>query len=225
MGIDYTKGSSGSEDAPAGAAVNLTKVRLTKDSGTATVSLNKGASEPFRVNLNWNARPQGAGGGGLLKRLSGGGGAIDLDLGCLFELRDGQKGAVQALGNSFGSLEQPPFVALDGDDRSGSAAGGENLRISAKHIDQISRVLIYAFIYEGVPNWAAADGVVTIYQQGAGEIEIPLDEHSGKGMCALALLENVGGQLSLTRQVRYFSGHQELDQAFGWGLNWKRGSK
>ncbi len=45
------------------------------------------------------------------------------------ELRDGSKGVVQALGNSFGSLQQPPFIALDGDDRSGSVSGGPSLGI------------------------------------------------------------------------------------------------
>ncbi len=46
----------------------------------------------LRVNLNWNARPAGQpAGGGFLKRLAAaaGGGAIDLDLGCLYEYADG----------------------------------------------------------------------------------------------------------------------------------------
>ena len=88
------------------------------------VSLKKKASAglgEILVNLNWNSRPQNQ---GLLKSLFGGQQGIDLDLGCLFELKDGRKGAVQALGNSFGSLNQPPFVSLDGDDRTGAAAAG-----------------------------------------------------------------------------------------------------
>lgn len=232
VAIDYTKKPKPDAQGggAAGGGVNLGKVRLTKDSSTSAVNLTKGGSEPFRVNLNWNARPdQPQGGGGFMKKLKAaaqGGGAIDLDLGCLYELANGDRGAVQALGNAFGSLNGPPFIQLDADDRSGSASGGENLRISAQHIDQIRKVLVYAFIYEGVPNWAAADGLVTVYQQGAGEVEIPLDEtQQGKGMCALALLENQGGQLKLSRQVRYFGNHRDMDAAFGFGLNWQAGRK
>ena len=54
----------------------------------------------------------------------GGTSGIDLDLGCLYELNDGRKGAVQALGNAFGSLTNPPFISLDGDDRTGDSVGG-----------------------------------------------------------------------------------------------------
>ena len=76
------------------------------------VSLKKASSGlgEILVNLNWNSVPQNQ---GLLKSLFGGGQGIDLDLGCLFELKDGSKGAVQALGNSFGSLARPPYVSPD----------------------------------------------------------------------------------------------------------------
>ncbi len=99
------------------------------------------------VNLNWNSTPKKQ---GFLSSLLGGGEGIDLDLGCLYELKDGRKGAVQALGNAFGSLNNPPFISLDGDDRTGAAAAGENLRINGDRLSDIKRVLVYTFIYEGV---------------------------------------------------------------------------
>ncbi len=81
------------------------------------VSLEKKSSAglgEILVNLNWNAKPVKQ---GFLAGLFGGNQGIDLDLGCLYELKDGRKGTVQALGNAFGSLTQAPFIALDGDDR------------------------------------------------------------------------------------------------------------
>ena len=45
------------------------------------------------VNLNWNSKPAKQ---GFLKSLFGSNQGIDLDLGCLFELKDGSKGTVQA---------------------------------------------------------------------------------------------------------------------------------
>jgi tellurite resistance protein TerA len=202
--VDYTKRpstpppppSGGGSPAPSGGGVNLGKVTLTKSA--PSVSLQKNAiSGRMRVNLSWNAKPEGSGGGGFLKKLAGGNKGIDLDLGALFELADGRKGVIQALGNAFGSIDQPPYVQLDGDDRSGG--GGENLNINLDKLSEIRRILVFAFIYDGVPAWDKADGVVTLFPQGEAPIEIRLDESSGSRMCALALLENTGGALKITR--------------------------
>ena len=199
-------------------AVSLDKTTLTKASPAVSLTKKTGASGQMRINLNWNAGK----GGGLFKKSS----AIDLDLGCLFELRDGSKGVVQALGNAFGSLTQAPYVLLDGDDRSGSATGGENLSINLEHLHEIKRILVFAYIYEGVPAWDKADGVVTIFPQGAQPIEVLLDEHSGSRTCAIALLESDGEQLTVRREVRYIDGAQrQLDEAYLWGMNWQSGRK
>ena len=85
---------------------------------------------------------------------------------------------------------------------------------------------MFAFIYEGVPNWAAADAVVTLSPQNSAPLEVRLDEPSNASMCAIALLENTGGELSVRREVRYVSrGHKELDESYGWGLSWTAGRK
>ena len=67
------------------------------------VSLKKNTASglgEILVNLNWNSTPVNK---GFLSSLFGGSSGIDLDLGCLYELKDGKKGTVQALGNAFGS--------------------------------------------------------------------------------------------------------------------------
>lgn len=241
MPIDYTKRPSAvppSSAAPvpppaspaAAPAVGLSKVTLTK--AAPTVSLAKSGARiggVLQVNLNWNARPPAApGGGGFLKRLSGQSSAIDLDLGCLYELADGSKGVVQALGNAFASRNSgAPIIVLDGDDRSGTSAGGENLRIDLSRLAEIRRILVFAMIYEGVTNWAGADGVVTVFPVGAPPIEVLLDEHSTNSrVCGVALLTNTGGDLDIRREVRYVNGSQRaLDEAYGWGMRWQAGHK
>lgn len=199
-------------------AINLQK-------GTK-VNLSKGPGAPLgeiHVNLNWNARPAKQ---GFLASLLGSSN-IDLDLGCLFELKDGRKGTVQALGNAFGSLNNAPYIALDGDDRTGAAAAGENLRINGARISDIRRILVYTFIYEGIANWKQADAVVTIKCPGSEDLIVKMDDfNSSNRMCGLALLENVNDQtFSVEKIVRFFDGHRSLDQAFGWGLNWTAGRK
>ena len=190
------------------------------------VSLQKGSQADLGeilVNLNWNARPVKKGLFGML----GGGQGIDLDLGCLFELKDGQKGAVQALGNAFGSLRQPPFIALDGDDRTGAVTTGENLRIDGNKIAIFKRILVYTFIYEGVTNWKQADATVTIKYPGAEDLIVKMDSFdSSERMCGLALLENVNDEtFSVEKIVQFYPGHQALDAAFGWGMRWQAGRK
>ena len=171
----------------------------------------------MRVNLNWNT---GQGGGYP-------GAAVDLDLGCLYELSSGQKGVVQALGNALGSEHSPPYIALEGDDRTGSAVGGENMRINLEVPERFRRILIFAMIYQGAPNWAAVDGVVTMYPTAGPQIEVFLDSPNNQArICAIAQMYYAQGALHVNREVQYISGSQsELDRAYGWGLQWVKGSK
>jgi tellurite resistance protein TerA len=230
MGIDYTKRqrSSGGAPAPASGAAPASSSPVSLTKRGEAISLTKDSSgQPFRFNLNWNPRPAGpSGGGGFMSKLRGPQN-IDLDLGCLWELTTGEKGVVQALGNQFGNLDGPPFIKLDKDDRSGTVTEGENLFISSTNQSRIKRMVVYAFIYEGVANWSQADAVATIHQPGGAPITIRLDEHrDGVGMCAIARLESAGSEMELAREVVYFAkGHPELDQHYGWGMRWQAGRK
>ena len=187
------------------------------------INLSKSGSSigEVLINLNWSQPEQRR--GFFAPRVEG----IDLDLGCLFELKDGRKGSVQALGNAFGSLTSPPYISLDGDDRTGSSTAGENLRLNGAMIPLIKRVLIYTFIYEGAANWREAKGVVTVKCPGNQDIIVRMDEYgSSLKMCAIALMENrTGDTLSIEKIVRFFQGHQDMDRAFNWGLRWVAGRK
>ncbi|MWV45733.1 tellurium resistance protein TerA [Paenibacillus sp. HJL G12] len=195
----------------------LAKIELKKRGDVINLQKGSGPIGEIRVNLNWNQKKAGFFGGR----------GVDLDLGCLFEMKDGSKGTVQALGESFGSFFYLPYIELDGDDRTGMTQTGENLRINGAQVQDIKRILIYAFIYEGVSKWSEADGVVTIRQQEGPDIVIRMDEHkNGKGMCAIAMITNVNDQtFSIEKLVQYFSGHRDMDEAYRWGLRWVKGSK
>ncbi|MBQ7705919.1 MAG: TerD domain-containing protein [Selenomonadaceae bacterium] len=173
------------------------------------------------INLNWKRPPQNSGFfGQFLNR------GIDLDLACLYELKDGRAGAVQALGNLFGSLTNAPYIALDGDDRTGESEGGENLRINGKFVNKIQRILIFTFIYEGAANWEEAQGVVTVKCPGSPELIVRMDEYGSENKtCAIALLENVGETFSVEKIVRFYHDSKEMDEDFDWGLRWTVGRK
>ena len=234
MAIDYTKRPTPAQPdpaAPSAPPVSLSKVTLTKAAPTVSLTKHGSAGGMMRVNLNWDARPpSSSGGGGFFKRLAPGGGAIDLDLGCLWEFTDGTKGVVQALGRAFAASPRgvsEPVIRLDGDDRSGTNTEGENLFINLAYASQIRRVLVFALIYEGAPNWAAANGVVTLFPATGPQIEVRLDESKdGARICAIAMLEQSGSELSVRREVSYITGSQSaLDKAYGWGMNWAAGRK
>jgi tellurite resistance protein TerA len=228
VAIDYTKrpkaaGGNASGDAAA-SGVSLSKVTLTKSAPSVSLTKRGATGGQLRVNLQWSAGEQQSKGLFGWRRSAG----VDLDLGCLWEFSDGSKGVVQALGNAFHAPYQgTPIIRLDGDDRSGSATGGENMLIDLSRVDEIRRILVFAFIYEGVPNWASADGVVTLYPAGGPEVEVRLDEPDPSSpTCAIAMLENLDGDLVVRREVRYIRGGQaDIDAAYGWGMEWARGRK
>jgi tellurite resistance protein TerA len=221
MPIDYTKRPNPAEQpppAPASGPVVLTKHQ-------PTVSLAKTPGGVLRVNLNWNARntqPRG-----FFRKAEP---TLDLDLGCLYEFTDGSKGVVQALGNAFTATDKQggaPIIRLDGDDRSGAVSTGENLLIDLASAARIKRILLFALIYEGAANWAAAQGVATIYPASGQPITIHLDEpRDGARICAIGQLTGQGGQLTVQREIRYIDGGQRaLDEAYGWGMRWTAGRK
>ena len=251
MAIDYTKRPS-TPAAPAAPAppsgsgggapsspvspspVSLSKVTLTKSAPRVSLNKTGGTGGVLRVNLNWSARPPASPDkpkGGFLAKLAAAASApakgIDLDLGCLYELADGRKGVIQALGGAFGSLNDAPWIALDGDDRSGSVTGGETMSVNLGAPGRFKRILIFAMIYEGVPNWGAADGVVTLTPVSGPQIEVQLDATDAAArICAVAQLVDTGGELAVTREVEYINGGQSvLDKKYGWGMQWAPGRK
>lgn len=170
------------------------------------------------VNLNWNTSSSDD---------NGSINSIDLDLGCFYKLKRGSPGVIQALGNRFGDFDNSPYMQLDKDDRSGESTDGENLFINGEKISDISQILIYTYIYQGVPNWASTDAMVTIKPNSGEKIIIRMDEHdNSKKLCALAWIENVNDQtFKIERIIKYFKSQSELDAAYNWGMKWKPGRK
>ncbi|MET9514299.1 TerD family protein [Streptomyces sp. NPDC002994] len=217
--------------APA-APVRLTKITLTKEAPAVSLTKQGGTSGMMRVNLNWEMRKQFKGWGAKLGRAVAMHGDLDLDLCALYELTDGRKGVVQALGNAFGSLQQPPYIHLDGDDRTGSVSTGENLTINLDHKDKLRRVVIFVAVYEGARSFADLHATVTLTPQNGAPIDFSLDECTVPStVAALALITNEGGDLTVRREARYLvpergvSPQRTIDHAYGWGMNWSPGRK
>ena len=196
--------------------VNLGKVTLEKKGQSQKVSLKKGGGSVIHINLNWDS--------GSKSWWGGGGGDVDLDLGCMFELINGDKGVIQPLGGNFGSQHQPPFIQLDKDDRSGSAADGENMRIYKPEF--IKRVLIFAMIYEGANNFTQVNGRVTVKDLEGNEILVHCDApDTHNTFCAVCMIQKQGDDISITKEEQYFSDAEQCDYRYTFGFRWRAGSK
>ncbi|MGW1674091.1 TerD family protein [Streptomyces sp. NPDC002324] len=211
--------------------VRLSKITLTKAAPAVSLTKQGATSGGMRVNLSWNAPKPPRGwmnkGKGAVRLED-----VDLDLSCLWELRNGAKGIVHPINNQFGSFDQPPYIQLDQDDRTGGSEDGENLMINLDHAAEIKRILVFVSIYSGASSFAGLQGVATLYPPAGPPIEMRLDECTVPSpVAAIALIENVGGELIVRREAKYLlvppgSGKQDtVDAEYGWGMTWHAASK
>ncbi|HEY5835918.1 TerD family protein [Streptomyces sp.] len=222
---------------------NTHTVELTKRHPVVSLTKQGAAVGNMRVNLSWEMRTSDTGGwttdrGGFFRRqldvfkphvVQAAGPAmvnVDLDLACMYELTDGTKGVVQPLGNFLGDLDAPPYIQMSGDDRFGGTSG-ETLYINFDKRDEFKRLLVFVYIYDGTPAFDRTHAKVEIFPGSGPRIEIPLREREPQARsCAVVLIENRKGELTVRREVRYVYGFQaEIDRLYGWGLQWGRGYK
>ncbi|GHF04397.1 TerD family protein [Streptomyces morookaense] len=230
-GLAAAYGAGAAEPAaPATRPAGPGRVTLTKQAPAVSLAKQGSTSGTLHVNLNWQMRQEPRGRRARLGRAPAAG--VDLDLGALYELADGTKGVVQALGNSFGSLHRPPYIHLDGDDRTGAAADGENLSVDLDHAAAFRRILVFVTIYEGAASFAGLHATVTLRPQQGAPVDFALDECTVPStVCALALLTHDGNGLVVRREARYLvpdrgvSPQRTLDRAYDWGLQWTPGRK
>lgn len=206
-------------------SINLSKITLDKTRPSINLTKQDGRFGRMSINLNWNRGAQPAQNKGMFNPFKKQSSGIDLDLGAMIKFKNGRIDLVQALGDRFGRYESSPFIHLLGDDRTGSSSEGEWLYINGDEWAQIDKIIIYTFIYSGVPNWASTDAFVTIQIPQQAPIEVQLSEASSLGTCAIVELKNINNTIQAQREVRYFKDQTVLDDHYGFGFKWTSGSK
>lgn len=182
------------------------------------------------INIDWNR-------GGFFKKLCGN--PVDLDLGCFYELRNGRKSLIDGLQFSRGRggdrhhvtrqgcYDMAPYIWHKGDDRGGSVSSGETILVNAAGVNDIKRIIVYTFIYEGVAKWSETNAVVKVKVPGYEDVVVEMGQQfSNKKFCAIAELD-FGGDDSITvkKLVTFHDGHHDCDKQYGWGFNYLQGSK
>lgn len=195
--------------------------------------VEQGASHAFnahngfgkiRVHLKWS-QPEPETWQEKIKALMGKKPSVDLDIGCLYELKDGSRGVIQAFGESFGKFDDAPYISLAGDDKTGETAG-EDLYINGLFWDRVRRIVLYAYIYKGAQCWSKTDARVTIAMPHQNPLRVCLSQYQdGLPIVAVAKLVNEDGAMQVSNLNEYFPGHPEMERAFGFGINWEQGQK
>ena len=200
---------------------------LNEPGASIAVSPKGGSFESMLIGVAWdNIRVEESGFfGKMFKKARKIG--VDLDIGCLYEMQDGTRGAIQAFGEKFGDFDNPPFMQLSGDERTGDADGhDEYIMVNGNHWNDIKRVLVYIYIYEGAARWSAINPQIILDVPGEDDLVVTLGAHDDSlALCAVGGLESVRGGIKLTNYTEYFPGHYEMDRAFGFGLEWGEGRK
>lgn len=191
----------------------VTNLNLAKQ---ATLSLKKIKNlGEIIVNLNWNQNNR-------LRR------NVDIDIGCFVETDGGWKSewVVDGL-NRNGSLRDYPYVDIDQDDRTGSSATGETLRVNSRGLEHIKRILLYTYIYEGADDWNDLDAVVTIKFPNKADMVIKMNEFNRRARYSvLAEIRNDGKNLEIKKILDFLNGgHKEITDKYRWHFSWRAGSK
>lgn len=218
-------------------AINLNKITLEKQGDSHKIDLSKGsdgASHEIVINLNWTQETEKK---GFFSKLFSGSSAIDLDLGCFYELNDGSKSVIDGLQfaqgqggprNKYtrqGRYTDKPWVWHSGDDRSG-AGEGENILVNPAGMTDLKRIVVYCFIYEGVAKWDQTNAVVTVKVSGSPDIVVEMgQQYSPQMFCAIAEILFSEESITVKKLVTFHDGHGECDKAYNWGMKWTAGSK
>ena len=216
-------------------AINLNKITLEKSGDSHKINLSKEveSGKEIQINLNWSQGEKK----GFLASIFGGNSAVDLDLGCFYELKNGAKSVIDGLQFSKGQggprnrqtrqgcFVDAPWIWHTGDDLSGGA--GETIFVNPKGLHNLKRISIYCFIYEGVAKWAETNGVATIKVPNNPEIVVEMGKQSSsKKFCSLAdIVFNDDNTMTVRKTMSFHNGHDDCDKAYGWGMNWAPGAK
>ncbi len=207
-------------------------IKLEKNGDSHRINLIKGSNTvgEITINLNWSK-------GGFFKKLFGQ--PVDLDLGCFYELRSGQKMLIDGLQFSHGRggkrdeitrqgcYTLPPYIWHRGDDRGGSTESGETIYVNPKGLNEIKRIIVYTFIYEGAAKWSDTNAIVTVKIPGQEDVIVEMGkQYNSKIFCAIAQLDfGLDNSITVKKLVTFHDGHSDCDRQYGWGFNYNPGSK
>jgi tellurite resistance protein TerA len=220
-------------------AINLEKITLEKQGDSHKIDLTKkgdNSAKEIIINLNWSQETAKKSFWSSFFSVNS---AIDLDLGCFYELSDGKKSVIDGLQFAHGGggpkeilsrqghYTGTPWIWHTGDDRGAAAGSGENILVNPQGLTELKRIVVYCFIYEGAAKWEETNAVVTIKVPDNPDIIVEMGkQYSAEKFCAIAdIVFEADNSMTVKKLVSFHNGHEECDKAYKWGMKWTAGSK
>lgn len=209
-------------------------MKLEKSGEKCRLQINRdgGPQGEIRIHLDWDHQV------GFMRRVFGEG-EIDLDLGCFYQMRNGKKTLIDGLQFSRnrvvprdevsrqGCYTAAPYIWHTGDDKGSSDDKGETILVNPDGLNEIERIIIYTFIYEGATKWTDTKATLRLRVPGCEDVEVYIgDQPSKQRFCALMEIDiNPDGTIDVTRLGTFHDGHSDCDRAYGWGFNYAQRHK
>ncbi|PWQ98560.1 TerD family protein [Leucothrix arctica] len=143
----------------------------------------------------------------------------DFRIGCFYQLRNGQVGLAHSIEKSeSGSFIGVPYIEASRE----LDKHFEQLKINLQYQHKLHRYLIFAFMVEGYGYWKAHNIKINVQVDGVEPTILTPDSLMVKPVHAVAMLEFDQGNTELTPLNEYFENLPSMDQAYGWGLQWRQ---
>ena len=87
--------------------------------------------------------------------------------------------------------------------------------------------MVYTFIYEGAAKWSDTNAIVKVSAPENEEVRVEMGaQTSSKKFCVIARIDvNLDGSFDVQKLVKFFDGHKDMSDYFGWGFSFTPGSK
>lgn len=191
---------------------------LDRRSPKVLIGGEQAGSGSMHFTLRWSTTPPDprAAAAGLRR-------STDLHLGCLWEMNDRTTGVIQTFdrGSEAAVCEGSTVLRLGGR----SETDGQTLVASIKHLALLRRMVLFAYAYNGRPEWHPLSMSMSVTLRGGVVIDLRPDiGPNWATVCALASLHRVGNTLVLRLEQEYLNGQQQtVAEAYGFELPWVGG--
>jgi len=204
---------------------------LTNSGDSKSIALPDKIDGEICIRLTWTKDTNA----GFIQRILGGD-SVDLDLGCYYELANGNRTLIDCLQfaaeapaprseqSKQGCYDHEPYIWHTGDNRGRDKDHAEVLLVNPDGLDAIKCITVYAYIFDGPASWNAFGAKISLIIPGCEEITVSIEGDGSKNrFCAAMHIEisDAPKSITVTKLGTLHLGHSDCDQAYGWGLHYR----
>ena len=204
---------------------------LANSGDSLAITLPDNINGEIKIRLTWTKDTNA----GFMQRILGGD-CVDLDLGCYYELSNGNRTLIDCLQfvadapasrseqSKQGCYDLEPYIWHTGDNRGRDKDHAEVLLVNPAGLGCIENITVYAYIFDGPASWDAFGAKVSLIIPGCEEVEVRLEGDGTKNRFCAAMRIDVSADrksVTATKLGTLHLGHSDCDEAYGWGLRYR----